>query len=176
MREQMGTNHYAIRAHLFFNVTTTLLGSAFCGMKEYHSGWGGKEVVGGMARRNTTREETFGGGAKELVSPANGGSSLANGYRDGSVNAGPMSGPPEVRVNGGRQKAAGGCQHTCTDYEGRTGVKRLGLWESALAEKERGGGNYGGAFLGLSDLKPAPGAAAGFIAPSLSRSAPQFHL
>lgn len=62
MREQMGTNHYDIRTHLFFNVTTTLLGSAFCGMKEYHNGWGGNEVAGGVAGRDTAREEAFGGG------------------------------------------------------------------------------------------------------------------
>lgn len=45
--------------------------------------------MGGMARRYTAREEAFGGGVKEPVSPASSevGPPLTNGYRGRLVNA-----------------------------------------------------------------------------------------
>ena len=40
--------------------------------EEYYSGWGVErnKVAGGMARRDIAREEAFGGGVKEPVSPS----------------------------------------------------------------------------------------------------------
>ena len=34
--------------------------------ENYHSGWGRKEMVGRMARRDTAREEATGGGVREV--------------------------------------------------------------------------------------------------------------
>ena len=83
----MGTNHYDIRTHLFFNVTTTLLGSAFCGMEEYHNDWGGGRSSGWGGWTRYRPRGGFWWGVKEPVSPAKGGPLPANGYSDGSVNA-----------------------------------------------------------------------------------------
>ena len=71
MREQMGTNHYDIRTHLFFNVTTTLLRSAFCGLEEYHNDWGGNEVAGEVARRPSVGESWSATGMGQSTLSAN---------------------------------------------------------------------------------------------------------